>query len=54
MPTKYIQTTPWASHCIDVLAIDLGLRNLLATSEGDLLEVGLLDKLSRSAELKNQ
>lgn len=43
-----------ASHRIDVLAIDLGLHNLMTTSESNLLEVGFLDNLSRSAELGNQ
>jgi putative transposase len=45
--TRYIAPQHWAEHRADVLAIDLGLKNLLATSEGDLYGVGFLDKLKR-------
>jgi len=45
LSTRYIQPQPWVEHRTDVLAIDLGLKNLIATSEGDLLGVGFLDKL---------
>lgn len=45
--TKYVQPTPWAEPGVDVLAIDLGLRNLMATSEGDLRGAGFLRQLQR-------
>ena len=45
LSTRYIQPQLWTEHRTDVLAIDLGLKNLIATSEGDLLGVGFLDKL---------
>jgi len=45
LSTRYIQPQLWAEHRTDVLAIDLGLKNLIATSEGDLLGVGFIDKL---------
>jgi putative transposase len=45
--TRYIAPQHWAEYRTDVLAIDLGLKNLLATSEGDLYGVGFLDKLKR-------
>lgn len=45
--TRYLAPTPWPEHRVDVLAIDLGLRNLLATSEGDLRGVGFLVQLRK-------
>jgi len=45
--TRYVQPQHWAEHRTGVLAIDLGLKNLMATSEGDLYGVGFLDKLKR-------
>ncbi|MNR71390.1 putative transposase DNA-binding domain protein [compost metagenome] len=45
--TRYIAPTPREKKGVDVLAIDLGLRNLIATSEGDLLGVGFLSQLRR-------
>jgi len=45
--TKYVQPTTWSNHGVDVLAIDLGLRNLMSTSEGDVRGAGFLDKLQR-------
>ena len=45
LSTRYIQPQLWTEHRTDVLAIDLGLKNLIATSEGDLQGVGFLDKL---------
>jgi len=41
------ETTPWTEHRTAVLAIDLGLRNLMATSEGDVYGRGFLDELRR-------
>jgi len=43
--TRYLQPQLWVEHKTSVLAIDLGLKNLLATSEGDIHGVGFLDKL---------
>lgn len=45
--TKYARPTPWESRGVDILAIDLGLRNLMATSEGDLRGDGFLIQLQR-------
>ena len=41
------EATPWAEHRTAVLAIDLGLRNLMATSEADIYGRGFLDELRR-------
>ncbi len=48
--TQYVAPTPWAAHKVDVLGIDLGLRNLLSSSEGDILGVGFLTQLRRYDE----
>lgn len=45
--TQYITPAPWDSHRTEVLGIDLGLRNLLSTSEGDVRGTGFLDQLRR-------
>lgn len=45
--TQYVEPKPWASHQIDVLGIDLGLKTLLATSEGDLYGQGFMKQLCR-------
>lgn len=49
LSTKYVQPTPWADGArrTDVLAIDVGLRNLMATSEGDICGAGYLTTLQR-------
>jgi putative transposase len=44
---KKFAPTPWDVHRVETLAIDLGLRNLMATSEGDLRGIDFLDKLQR-------
>lgn len=45
--TQYLPPEPWTVYRTEVLAIDLGLRNLLATSEGDLRGQGFLTRLQR-------
>lgn len=45
--THYVAPTPWPEHQTDVLGIDLGLRTLMATSEGDLYGRGFLDQLQK-------
>lgn len=45
--TKYIEQTPWQERRVEILGIDLGLRNLIATSEGDVRGSGFLAELQR-------
>ena len=45
--TQYVEPKPWAKSGVEVLGIDLGMRNLVATSEGDLFGRGFLGKLSK-------
>jgi putative transposase len=47
LATHYITPTPWPEHHTEVLGIDLGLRTLMATSEGDLYGHGFLDRLRK-------
>ena len=52
LTARTIEATPWADHKADVLGIDLGLRTLMATSEGDLRGVGFMGELlKRDAKL---
>lgn len=44
--TQYVAPAPWEA-CTEVLGIDLGLRNLLSTSEGDVFGDGFLNTLRR-------
>lgn len=48
--TQYLAPTPWPEHRTEVLGIDLGLNNLLSTSEGDVRGIGFLDQLRRYDE----
>ena len=45
LATHYVASTPWEAHRTEVLGIDLGLRTLLSTSEGDLYGRGFLERL---------
>lgn len=45
--TKYVTPTPWQERRVDILGMDLGLRNLIATSEGDVRGSGFLQELQR-------
>ncbi len=45
--TRYLTPTPWPEHRTEVLAIDLGLRNLMVSSEGDVYGRDFLDELKR-------
>lgn len=47
LATQYVTPTPWPAHHTEVLAIDLGLRTLMVTSEGDLYGRGFLDQLRK-------
>jgi IS605 OrfB family transposase len=47
LATRKIPATPRGEHRTAVLAIDLGLRNLMATSEGDIYGRGFLTELRR-------
>ena len=44
---QYVAPKPWPKHSVEILGIDLGMRNLVATSEGDLFGRGFLPKLSK-------
>lgn len=47
LSTHFVQPTPWLEHQTEVLGIDLGLRTLMATSEGDLYGRGFLNQLRK-------
>ena len=47
LATHYVAPAPWSEHRTDVLGIDLGLRTLMSTSEGDLYGRGFLNQLRK-------